>query len=803
MLTNYFKIAWRSIIKHRFYSLVNIIGLATGITFAFLIGSYAWQELQVNKHIKNSKDQYIIQSKWKDPNQGYELAAFGPLAKALREQYPNLVANYYRWDGITSTVSVGDKHFREGLQVGDSSFLSMYGFKLLSGDAKTALNDPFSVVITEEKALKYFGKKDVVGQTLAIQSFSGTTHDFMITGVLKKPQDNSVLHLTYDNDNQIYLSTVCGKNFFNRDIDTWQNQYVVGFIELQNGVTPKDLQKPMQQLIIANTPPQVYNNVKPYLVSLQDYYLNSNNGLVKKMLYTLSGIALFILLMAVINFINISISRSASRMREIGVRKVMGGMQKQLVLQFLIESVVLAACATVVALLLYAVTRNFFSTMLGKSVPRFADYPGSFIPIPLLIAFGVGVLAGVYPALVLSSLKAVDSIKGKLKTANENIIFRKALVGFQFCTATIVFIGALIISKQIALFFSNDLGYNKEYIISTKLPRDWSPAGVQHMEAMRDEFTKLPELAAASLSYEIPDGNNAGGVPVYKYGADSTTAIAALQLTTDENYASVYQIPMQAGVFFKTPYAGIDSSKVVINQAAAKALGWQDANEAVGKQLKIPGAPFVLTIAGVTRDFHFGSMQGPITPIVFLHVKFGIVYRMFSFKLKPGNVAATIGALHKKWSSLFPHTPFDYSFMDDSLKRIYQTELQLKQASFTAAGLSLLIVLLGVIGLISLSIQKRTKEIGIRKVLGATVSSIMSLFLKEFLVVILIAGLVACPVAYLIMQGWLNNYVYRIPVTAQPFIAAIAVLVFITTALICGQTTKAALDNPGKSLRTE
>jgi putative ABC transport system permease protein len=679
----------------------------------------------------------------------------------------------------------------------------MFGFPVLYGDATTALNEPYTVVITAAKALKYFGRKDVTGQTLTIESFSGTKHDFKITAVLKDLPYNTVTQLVKDYENQIFLP-VSAMDFFGRNgIEQWSNLFVASYVELQNGISPEDLEKPIAQLLKQNAPADVVKNLEPRFVSLSQHYLEANNGLVKKMLYTLSGIALFILLMAVINFVTISVSRSATRMREIGVRKVMGGSKEQLVSQFLIEAVLLAVFATAVALVLYAGSRGFFSSIVGRDVPALSEYPVSFFFIPFLTAVIVGLLAGVYPAIVLSSLKAVDSIKGRLKAANERILFRKVLVGFQFATATIAFIGALIISKQIALFFSSNLGYNKDYIVSVKTPRDWSPAGVRHMEAMRNEFAMLPELRAATLSYEVPDGNNAGSIPLYKFGTDSTSAIPVLQLTSDENYASVYQIPMQAGNFFKTPYEAVDSSRTVINETAAKALGWQHANDAVGQQVRISGTPFVLTVSGVTADFHFGSMQAPIAPVAFLHVRFGTIYRVFSFKLKPGNIAAAIAALERKWAHVFPDAPFDYSFMDDNLKRIYQSELQLKKASYTASGLAFIIVLLGVVGLVSLSIQKRTREIGIRKVLGSSVAGIMALFLKEFLVLLLFAGLVACPVAYMIMQGWLNNYVYRIPLTAQPFLTATLILAVITVVLICLQTVKAALENPVKSLRTE
>jgi putative ABC transport system permease protein len=801
MFKNYFKTAWRNILKYRFYSIVNVLGLSTGIAFSFLITGYVWSELQVNASLKNADDQYIVLSDWKDPNMGVGITTVGPLVKALKQQYPNLVANYYRWDGISSNVSKGDKHFREGLQVSDSTFLTMYGFPVLYGDARTALNSPNAVVITEEKAIKYFGKTNVVGQTLTIESFLGGKKDFIITAVMKSLQDNTVTQLA-NNNNQIFLSS-SGLSFFGRDMEAWANQYIVSFIQLQPGISPRALEKPAQQLISKNTNAAVSQNLRIKLVSLKDYYLNANNGLVKKMLYTLGFIALFILIMAIINFINISISKSATRMREIGVRKVMGGLKIQLTLQFLIESVLLVFVATIFALFIYMGARSWFSALLAKEVPSLNDFPLYFLFIPVLITILVGCLAGIYPAWVLASLKSVDSLKGKLKSTKENIALRRSLVGFQFCIAAIVLIGAAIVTSQIALFFSKSLGYNKEYILSAQLPRDWTAKGVERMQGIRDQFSALPQIKDVTLSYEIPNGNNYGSAQIYKSGADSTQAITSQTLTTDERYAATYQIPMAAGTFFAEPGMPIDSTRIVINETQAKALGWQDVTRAVGQQLKMQGTPGTFTISGVTKDFHFGPMQQLIQPVTFLPVKLLPIYRYFSFKIKPGNIARTINAIEQKWAALMPGAAFEYNFMDDSLKKLYQTEIQLKKAAYTATVLSLIIVLLGIIGLLSLSIQKRTKEIGIRKVLGAPVAGILLLFMKEFLLVILVSGLVACPLAFMIMQHWLNGYAYRIPITPQPFIISILTLSVIAAILITVQTLKAALANPVASLRSE
>jgi len=799
MLQNYIKIAWRNIIKNRFYSGVNIIGLSTGIAFTLLIAAYIWSETEVNKHLRNADRQYIIQSKWKQQNEGFELATVGMLAKALRENYPNLVADFYRFDGITTNVSKGDKSFREGVQIGDSTMLKMYGFELLHGNAKTALNEPFTIVITSEKALKYFGKTDVVGQTITLENFSGAKHGFLITGVLKKLSKNSVTALIDNYPDDLFVSA-SNLSFFGRDM-SWQNPFIVNYIELQKGVTPKDLEKPIAQLMKQNAPPLFNTDLTPYLVSLQDYYFVANNHLVEKMVYAMGAIALFILIMAVINFINMAVSRSAARMREIGIRKVLGGLKKQLIAQFLIESTILVFLATLLALFIYGSCAHIFSNIIGKDIPSLSGFPSYFIIYPLLFVVILGLIAGIYPAFVLSSLKSVESLKGKLSTIKENVLIRKSLTVFQFATATVAFAGAIIISKQVSLFLSKDLGYDKDYVVSAQVPRNWSQEGVDKMMMVRNEFAAMPGVQSATLSYEIPDGNNIGQGYLYRQGADTASAISMQVLISDENYVNVYKIPLKAGAFFDGNKQ--DSGKVILNETAARTLGWQHPADAIGQQVRTAGDETVFIVKGVTNDFHFGSMQQKVAPIVVYNVQFANAYRYLSFKLKPGNISATINLLQQKWTALMPGAPFEYNFMDDTLAKLYKSEMQLQKASYTATLLALLIVLLGVLGLVSLSIQKRTKEIGIRKVLGSSVAAIVSLFIKEFLWIIIIGALVACPLAYLLMHSWLQGYAYRIDITAMPFIVAVVMLGGITALLICLQTIKAAVANPVKSLRTE
>lgn len=801
MFRNYIKIAWRNIRKHPLYSGVNIIGLFAGILFFFLIGAYVWSELQVNRSLKNADRQYILTSEWKDPNMGVDLATLGPLAKRLKDEYPSLVKNYYRYDGITAIVSRGEKLLKQNVQMGDSTLLDMYGFKVLQGDPATALNQPFSVVITKELALRYFNSTDVVGKTLAIRSFMDTLHDFKITAVLDNLPENTVTGLTPAYPGAVFVPVANADYFGRASLDAWQNIQIASYVELKDGVKAADLAGPIRQLLKLHTSADVQKNLRVVPVLLTDYHLQRNNGAVQRTIYTLALVGLFILLMAVVNFINVSVSSAGTRMREIGVRKVVGGRRRQLIFQFISESVILVAIATLLAVAAYPVAGDLFEGAVGKSLPPLESFPLYFVGIPVLFIGVTGILSGLYPALRLSAVNMINAMKGTLQSVGENRMLRKGLMGFQFTVALLVLVAAFVITRQVAHFFSKSLGYNKEFMVSAQVPRNWSKPGVDRMIAIRDQFAKLPEVAAVSLSYEIPNGNNGGQLPVYRSGADSGTALTLQLLSTDERYLDTYQVPLRAGRFFDGYHR--DSAQVVLNQTGARALGYQSAEEAIGKQVRIPGDATVFTVKGVTGDFHFGAMSGKIPPLMMFNLNFNPTYRFLSFKLKPGNIQASLTSLQRTWAALIPEASFEYRFMDEDLRILYAKELQLKKAAYIAGVLALIIVLLGIFGMVSLSIQKRTKEIGVRKVLGASVAHIIQLFAKEFVGALGIAALVAIPLGYWIMWGWLRNYAYHIPLSAGVFVIAVLGITGITFLLVSVQTAKAAMANPVKSLRNE
>ncbi|MBA4850863.1 ABC transporter permease [Emticicia sp. BO119] len=804
MLKNYLKISWRNLMKRKFYTMVTIFGLSVGITFALLIGSYVWGELSVNSKLRNLDNQYMIQSKWNKENMGGEITTLGPIGKALKANYPALVENYHRFDAVTTIVSKGDRVFREDLQLTDSTMLTMYGFPLIQGNPKTALNEPNTMVISTDQAIKYFGKTDVVGQTLRIESFSGEKRDFMITGVLGDIPYNSVTNLVTPNHKLPVLISFNNAQFLGRNgYDFWNNAYIVNYIELKKGIRKEDLEKPMKQLIATNASKEISDNLHAYLKPLKEVYLEANNGLVKKTILTLSLVALFILLMAVVNFVNISIGNSSSRLKEIGVRKVLGSMKGQVLRQFLTESVIISLFSLLVSLLFYQFFRPFFSQILQKDIASLFSASTYFYLGAIGLSLFIGILGGLYPSFVLANLPLVDSMKGKLKTVKENIFFRRVLLASQFTVALFVFGGATVISQQVNYFFTEDLGYNKESVFSVRVPRDWSLRGVEKMETVRNEIAKLKEIKNGSLAWEIPDGATGFSSAIYRLGQDSTKAFYAPTLITDEKFAQTYEIPIVAGQYFQAQQGTYQPERMVLNEAAIKALGFKNAQEAIGQQIRLHYFPRPFTIVGATKDFHFESMHKAIGPTAFMQVKDNPFYRYLSFRLNSANLREAMKNIEKKWYELLPDAPFEYTFMDETLQKLYQSEVQLKQAAEVATTLAIVIVLSGILGMVSLSIVRRTKEVGIRKVLGASGISIVFLFLKEFLIVGALAILIAFPLAVLSMNSWLQNYAYRVELSWITFAFVGFVFVMMVALLVGFQTLKAARLNPVKSLKIE
>ncbi|SEM95360.1 ABC-type antimicrobial peptide transport system, permease component [bacterium A37T11] len=794
-MKTYFKIAWRNLRKHRLNTFIHIFGLACAFAFTLLIAAYVWQERQVDAPIKNIGRQYILQ------NDLTGLTTSGMLARALKENYPDLVADFFRFDGINVQLSSGDRHFQESSVIADSSFFRMFGFELEAGDPRTALNEPTQIVLSHETAGQLFGKEQALGKQLEIANFSGEKRLFTISGVLKTQPENSVINLI-DNSETRVIFPASSISYFNRQIDSWQNPYIVSYICLQPGISVEKLAMPVEQLIKEHVPADQQKVAKTSLEPLATYHLERGQGSLKHMLYTMSAIAAFILLMACINFINISIHTASRRLKEIAVRKVIGGTRSQLRFQFLAETMLIVLLAAGMATLAYPGLSGLFASVLGKSLPAITSLPTYFWCIVAMGAVLLGFVAGLYPAFRLSSLAILPSIKGKMPASIEGTVLLKGLVTLQFVIAMLVLIASFVIAKQVAVFFGKSLGYDKNYLVTAQVPRDWSPEGLDHMERIRQELNNLSVVEAVTLSYDVPGAMSSGSQNI-KGASDASEPIGAELLFSDRHFAETYKIPLLAGDFFSREESAELMDGVVINEALLQKLGYKQAADAIGKSVYFSDNNQPMTITGVSRNFYGNTMQKPVGPTMWVNLKNSNSFRYLSVRLKAGNITQSVIQLEKAWKSLMPDAAFSVDFMEDKLASMYKTELQLQRAGSVATVLALVIVLLGVLGLIAQNLQRRVKEMGIRKVLGASARQIIGLFVKDISLIFVLAVLVAVPLAYLVMQHWLQSYSEKVSLTAIRFIMPVAALAGVTMLLIVIQTWKAAAANPVQSLRDE
>ncbi len=806
MLKNYVLIALRQFSRHKLFSALNVFCLAIGISFCLLIGQYILHETSVNSELRNIKQQYFLTSDWKIKNTGPEITTLGPLAKILKTDYPSLVANYYRFNPVTTVLSSGDKHFREDVAIGDTSVISMFGYPLLFGDPAHAFINNTSAVISEQLAMKLFGTANAINLTVTMNNNSGSRRDYKVSAVMKTMKFNTVNNLLSDKGYSMFVLFE-GNNFYpgagtrgGTGEEDWNQFFTVGFVELQPGVQPTQLKAPVQHLMSVNAPEFTRNNLKVTFNPLSNYYYKANNAAIEKTLSILSIVALGILLLAVVNFVNIMIGTSSYRIKEIGLRKVFGGRRKELVAQYLIESIVLTFFAALLSVLFYSLARPLFNEVLHTVLPTLAGFQWKEIGVLLLLALLVGCLAGLYPGMVLSGSEMVSSVKGKSDSVDKRVWMRKSLLVLQFTIAIAVFIFSMTISKQVKFFFNTDLGYNKEQLlVISAFPKQWDSAGVVRMENIRDGLMRSSAVKAATVSFEVPERTSPGQVRVNPVGGKSHTEMSIQSVSVDEKYASTFGLHLLEGRFFRDSIGGYVSNETVINESAMKTFGWKTA---VGHRLQVVNGS-ELTVVGVVKDFHMASLHENIGPLSLIHIKDVRAYRYVTVKLRGGNPTGEVERVKAAWKEASPGAPFDYFFMDERVQAMYEAELQLQKAAGIATGLMLLIVLLGIFGVLTLALTKRNKEIAVRKVLGAEVHHILSLFIRQYAALLLIANAIAWPLTYYFSNQWLQQYAYRIVqpvtiyITAGVFVAAIAIV------LISLQCLKVALANPVKSLRSE
>ncbi len=800
MIKNYFKVAFRTIRKGDLHFFLNILGLGMGMALIMLIGGYALSELNVNRDLRDVYRTYVIQSRWTPENLGVFYTTLGPLAKVAKEQYPAQSESVYRYTLASSTLSSSTgKIFREQLQIGDTSLIAMFGFQLAHGNSKAPFHND-GIVITESVAKKYFGETTVLGESLTLQTNSGAKVNYEITAILKDIKSNSVVNFSNSPvQNEIFLPISGLKHFMAGADEDWSFKYMVSIIKLSDGIVVSDFEKNLNSLITTHAP-EYAKNVTCELKPLRDYYLEWDEGKVLKLVRSLSIVALFILILVTANFVSMMIAGSSHRLREIGLRKLFGGIKRQLIMQFLSESIFISLLSLALAMVLYLVLRAPFQQLLGKPLASIHEFDISVFLTTLLLSITTGCIAGFYPAFRLSSFKIISAVKGKLPAFGEGRIMRKTLLCFQISVASFVLISSIFIARQLEFIQRFDLGFDKEgIIVITSLPREWNEKGVSKLEAIKTSLLNKKDIIGASVSYEVPDGN-AGNR--YEFRSGQGKLVDMPLLNVDEDFAATYNLELLSGSFFHADNGKYQKDRIVLSETAAKNFGWT-AEKAVGNLIVPAENAAPLIVVGVVRDFHFYSLFKSVEPISLIHIRDKFTYRYLSLKVKTEDVSGTIQRLQSKWIDLYPDAPFDYVFMDDKVKQFYAVEDRMHKSSRIASIITLFIMVCGIIAFMSVSLARRVKEIGIRRVHGAKSVNILILLINEFFWQYVVGGIVACGLAYYFLTSWLAGFQYKITLSPVPFVAIYGSVVFFICLLITFYSLRAVTINPVNSLRYE
>ncbi|MEO6904756.1 MAG: ABC transporter permease [Ginsengibacter sp.] len=793
MIKNYFKIAFRNLWKNKVFSFINIMGLTVGMTACFLIFLYVKFELSYDSFHTKADRIYRVVSDIKTPTE--VLHASGPawaVAPNAKDEFPE-IESFVRITNDNMLIKKGNIKFQEEHAAwADSAIFNVFDFKLLKGNPNTALKEPFSIVFSETAAKKYFGNADPMGQTLLI---TGDKLPAKVTGIMKDIPENSQIKA------DVFLSMTTITQKFNQSLDSqWGNYGASAYLLLKPGTNAKFLQQKFPAFLERRDGAemkkmQMYPTL--FLEPLKDVYLystrdDSKTGHITNV-YIFSIIAIFILLIACFNFINLTTARSAERAKEVGIRKVVGAGQTQLAAQFMGESVVLCLIAFVIAFFLSWLLLPLFNQLAGKTISNSIFEHWNYLALLFFASIGIGLVAGIYPALVLSSFKPVVVLKGRFVTGSRGIILRKGLVIAQFTISIALIISTIVVYKQMNFMQNQNLGFSKDQMMVIDTNGD--PAKKTFEQAVKE----LPGVKSVAISGSVPGGGNPGAYSEIE-NKKGDLQIANLDLYfVDFNYINQYKIKMVAGRGFSKDFATDTTQAMVLNEAAVKLFGYTSPEQAIGKRFKQWGREG--KIIGVTKDFHFRSLQEEIKPLS-MRIE-PDACNLVSINVIANNLPKTIAAIENKWKTLLPDRPFSYYFLDEFFNRQYRSEVRFGNLFLNFAILAIFISCLGLLGLASYSTIQRTKEIGIRKVMGATVSNIVNLLSIDFLKLVFISFIIAAPLAWYFMHQWLKDFAYRININWWIFLVAGFTAVLIALLTISFQAIKAAIANPVKSLRSE
>ena len=800
MIKNLLKTTWRNLLKNKLSSIINIGGLALGVCCFFLLSTYIINELRYDRFHKNADRIAYVSFEYKNPNDSdFTKTANTPTAvvPSFKQAFPEVEdgVRIYQRTGGEQTISVRhqDKLFNEGSFVlADDSFFSIFSFDFISGNPAEALKDPYSLVLTETSAKQYFGDQTALGQSLIIDD-----EPWKVTGVIKDIPPYSQLQF---NLLGAYSTLPRSKQ------ENWGAANDISYLLLKSPNQFDNLQQKIGQLIQDKYAEEIAAGyeVRFPIQKLTDVRLHSDvmPGIKPLYLYVLGTMAIALLLIACINFTNLVMARSAERSHEIGVKKVMGALRKHLFFQFVFESFVTAVLALILGLAVAILLIPFFNTYTGIPLSLESWSGGWFLLTMLVLFIVISLIAGGGPALVLSALKPTDSLKGKIHQTSKAVILRKGLIVFQFCVSLLFVLGTVVVHRQIHYMQDKDTGISRSQV----LVLDASDMSSSKLLSFKNALSSQSSIAGVTASYHSPvDVKGGYSLSVDGKAGDFTLSVTGVPIEKD--FLSVFDIDLLAGEPFNQ--GDVDRSQstddqepeyaFAINQTALKALEWSP-EEAIGKWVNLNGRRGKIKI--ITEDFNFSSFHNEIGPIV-MFLEYNWFGKMFVKVNTTENMASVIGQIETLWKAHNPNKLFDYHFLDEEFNALYKSEEQTSKILTLFSIATVLVSCLGLFALSSLVIRQRVKEIGVRKVLGASMVSIMKLISASFVKLVIIAIIIAIPLGWWFMSSWLDNFVYRVDVPWWLFtlVALLAIVVAIFT--VSFQTIKTALTNPVDSLRDE
>ena len=785
MLKNYLKIAYRNLTRYKAFTVINILGLAVGMACTILILLWVQDELSFDKFNKNAESIYrVVEIQHYAGGTIFPVAVTpGPLAESLKDNFPE-IENATRFNYSRRVLRYKDKIFNETVAFADPSFLKIFSYPLVTGNPDNVLNDLHSIVLTEKAALKYFGDENPVGKSIMIDD----SLNLKVTGVLQDIPTNS--HLRFD-----FLVPFEFLKNLGRKLDEWGNNSFYTYVQLQQDAKVSDINKKIKDEIKKHNEGSVTDLELQQLLKIHLYsagkYTADIGGLGNiEYVNIFSLVALIVLFIACINFMNLSTARATKRAKEVGMRKVIGAERLQIVKQFYIESILFAFIALLIALAMSDLLLNAFNNLSGKEISLSSLGTTTIIGFILLTIF-TGIIAGSYPAIYLSSFLPIKVLKSDKAVSGGGAFFRKVLVVTQFSLSLILIIGTLVITSQLDYIKNKDLGFNRENVIELNINNSIR----SNLEAVKNELKQNPKIISVAASNQNPTYVMNSTSNFDWEGKNEKDEILIHFMFGDKDFVNTFKMKMAEGRFYSKDF-GSDTSSIVINEEAAKIIGMKDP---VGKTLTMWGDK--LTIIGVVKNFNFKPLETKIEPLVIRYSN-DLLFSMF-VRVKPGDLTGTIDYIKNVYKTFSPSAPFDYHFLDEDFDNLYRSETRMQTIFGYFAILAIIISCLGLFGLASYIAERRTKEIGIRKVLGANVFNLSYLLSLQFTKWVLISNLIAWPVAYFLINRWLQDFAYRVNISFWLFPLAGLLVLVVALLTISYQAIKAALVNPVKSLKYE